>query len=88
MVDLPLWIHVLPRTDDHGLGRGHVGQGRLARVCVRDPYRDGETVGCAAEEDGYCSREVEEQGRVAVGECCEHMVNPGHRLPRKQSQLE
>jgi hypothetical protein len=69
VVDLALWIHMLPGTNDHGLGWGHVGQGRLARVCVRNPYRYWEAVGCATEEDGYCPREVEEQGRVAVGEC-------------------
>jgi hypothetical protein len=78
VIDLALWINVLPRTDHHGLGRGHVGQGGLAWVGVRNPYRDRESVGCAAEEDRYCAREVEKQGRVAVGEC----VDIGSRRER------
>jgi hypothetical protein len=67
MIDLALWINVLPWAHYHCLGRGHVDQGRFAGICVGYPYRNGEAVGCAAEEDWYCAREVEEQRGGAIG---------------------
>ena len=75
MIDLALGINVLTRAYHHGVGRGHVNQGRLAWVCVGHPYRDGEAVGCAAEQDGYCAREMEEEGGGAVGEGYEPLVS-------------
>jgi hypothetical protein len=68
MIDLALGIDVLSGAHHHGVGRGHVDQGRLSRVCVGHPYRDGEAVGCAAEQDGYCAREMEEEGGGTVRE--------------------
>jgi len=69
VVHLALRVDVLAGTHHHCLGRGHVCQWRLSRVCVRNPYRDREAVCRAAEEDGYRAREMEEQRRRAVGEC-------------------
>lgn len=54
---------------DHCLSRGNVYERRLSRVCVRNPYRDGETVCGAAKVDWYCTRDVKEEGRSAVGKC-------------------
>ena len=69
MVDLSLGVNVLPRPYDHGLGGGDVNERRLSWVCVRYPYRDGETVCGAAEVDWYRAGDVEEEGRAAIWEC-------------------
>lgn len=37
MVDLALRVDMLTRADHHGLGGCDVDDGRLARVCVRNP---------------------------------------------------
>ena len=66
MVDLALGVDVLARADNHGLGRCHVDEGRLAGVGVRDPEGDGEAVGGASEEDGDGAREVDEEGGGAI----------------------
>lgn len=77
MVDLALRIDVLPWPHNHSLSRGHVDERRLSWVCVRNPYRDGETVCGAAKVDRYCAGDVEEEGRGAIGECV-------HICPRRQ----
>lgn len=69
MVNLSLGVNVLPRPDDHGLSRGNVYERRLSWVCMRNPYRDGETVCGAAKVDWYCTGDMEEEGRAAVREC-------------------
>lgn len=71
MVYAPLRVDVLAGAHGHGVGGRHVAQRRLARVGVRHPYRDGEAVGRAAEDHGEGAREMEQQGRDAIVECCE-----------------
>lgn len=69
MVNLSLRVDVLPWPHDHGLCGGNVYERRLSWVSVRDPYRYGETVCGAAKVDWYCTRDMEEEGRAAIGEC-------------------
>lgn len=69
MINLALRVNVLPWPHDHGVGRGDVYERWLSRVCVGNPYRDGETVCSAAKVDGYCTRDVEEEGRGAIWKC-------------------
>lgn len=69
MVNLSLGVDVLPWPHDHGLGGGNVYERRLSWVCVRDPYRYGETVCGAAKVDWYCTGDMEEERRAAIGEC-------------------
>lgn len=61
-----LGVYVLARADHHGVVRGDVDEGRLARIGVRDPDGNGEAVSGAAEEDRDGAREVEEEGRDAI----------------------
>ena len=58
MVDLSLGIYMLSWPDNHGLGRGDVGKGSLARVSVWNPYRDGESIRSSAKDYGDCTGEV------------------------------
>ena len=69
MINLSLRVDVLAWPYDHGLGRGNIYERRLSWVCVRNPYRDGETVCGAAKVDWYCAGDVEEEGRAAIWEC-------------------
>lgn len=59
---------MLPWPHDHGLGGGDIYERRLSWICVRNPYRDGEAVCGASEVDWYRARDMEEEGRAAIGE--------------------
>lgn len=69
MVNLSLRVDMLSWPHDHGLGGSNVYERRLSWVCVRDPYRYGESVCGAAKVDWYCTGDMEEEGRAAIGEC-------------------
>jgi hypothetical protein len=69
VVDLSLRVDVLPWPHDHCLGRGNVYERGLPWICVRNPYRDGETVCGAAKVDWYRTGDVKEEGRGAIGKC-------------------
>lgn len=68
MVDEALRVNVLSWANRHAFGRNDVDHGRFPRVCVRNPYRNRETVDCATEADWEGAREEEEQSIRAVGE--------------------
>lgn len=68
---------MLPWPHDHGLGRGNVYERGLPWICMRNPYRDGETVCGAAKVDWYRTGDVKEEGRGAIGKCV-------HICPRRE----
>jgi len=51
MIDLPLRIDMLPRTNDHCICRCDIDQGGFSRICVGHPYGQWESVGVATEVD-------------------------------------
>lgn len=63
-----LGIDVLAWADHHVLCGHNIDHRWLSWVCVRDPYRDWESVGGAAEVDGEGASEVEEQSIGAIRE--------------------
>lgn len=63
MVDLPLERHMLPNPDRHLLGRGDISDWWLARVCIGDPKRNGESICCPSKAHRQRPYKVEEKGR-------------------------
>lgn len=63
-----LGIDVLAWADHHVLCGHNIDHRWLSWVGVRDPYRDWESVGGAAEVDGEGAHEVEEQSIGAIRE--------------------
>lgn len=55
MIYQALGIDMLSRANHHGFGRHNIDQWRFPWICVRNPDRDGESVGRAAEVDGQSS---------------------------------
>lgn len=70
MIHQSLRINVLSRPDHHSLCRGHIDERRLARICVRNPYRDGKSIRVAAKVDGYGTAQMQQQRAGTVGESC------------------
>lgn len=63
MEDLSLESYMLPNSDRHLLRRGHINHWRLARVCIRDPQRNGKSVCCSSESNRQGAHEVQQEGR-------------------------
>lgn len=63
MVHLSLQRHMLPNSDSHFLCWGHIGNWRLAWVCIWNPKRNGEPVRRSSEGDRQRAHEVKEEGR-------------------------
>lgn len=68
VIDLTLRVDVLPGSNHDGFGGCDVYEGRLARICVRNPYGYWESVHVAAEVDGEGSGQMQEQRAGAIGE--------------------
>jgi hypothetical protein len=64
-----LGIDVLARAHNHVVCRGHVAQGSFARVGMRNPYRNRESVSGTTEGDWYGAGKMEEEGRDTIIEC-------------------
>lgn len=78
MIDLTLRVDVLPGSNHDGFGGCDVYEGRLARICVRNPYGYWESVHVAAEVDGEGSGQMQEQRAGAIGESV-HIGSWGER---------
>lgn len=68
VVDLALGVNVLTRAHHHCCRWRNIYEGRLARICVRDPDGHGEAVCAAAKVDRKGAGEVHEQGTGAIRE--------------------
>jgi len=66
MIHAPLERDVLPNSDRHIMGWRHIYYRGFARIGVRNPERDGESVGRATENHRQRAHEVQEQGREAI----------------------
>lgn len=61
---------MLTRAHHHGRSWGHIYQRCLSGVCVRDPYRHGESICAAPEVDRKGAGQVNEKGTRSIGKCC------------------
>ncbi len=66
MINPALPTNMLPGPNQHALGRRHIHNRRLSRVCVRDPQGQRVSVGGAAKWHGDGAGELQQEGGRAI----------------------